>query len=233
LSPDEFGNLYIVATPIGNLGDITFRAIEVLKTVDLIASEDTRRTSILLKHYGIATKMSAYHDHNKERVSAGIVDKLMSGLDIAVVSDAGTPGISDPGFYIIRLCLQNKISVIPIPGASSLLSAVVAAGLPTDRICFEGFLPRTSGKLKKRLESLIDDPRTIVFFESQHRIAKTLAAMSDVFGERPAYVGRELTKKFEEHIYGSLSELTERFQISKPKGEIVVVVAGYGKKLAE
>jgi 16S rRNA (cytidine1402-2'-O)-methyltransferase len=220
------GKLYIVSTPIGNLADMTFRAVEVLKTVDLIAAEDTRHTGILLKHYAIDTKQIAYHDHNKEKVTPGIIEKLRDGAKIAVVSDAGTPGISDPGFYLIRECLRNSIEVEPIPGASAMIAALVVSGLPTDRFCFEGFLPKTSGKLNARLTELKNEKRTLIFFESPHRLLKILPVMLEVLGDRRAFIGRELTKKFEQHYRYSLSELIAFFRSNPPKGEIVLVIAG-------
>lgn len=220
------GKLYIVSTPIGNMADMTFRGVEVLKSVGYIASEDTRRTSILLKHYGIATKQISHHDHNKEKVAPRIVSDLLTGQNIAVVSDAGTPGISDPGYYLIRECIKNEIDIIPIPGASSLMAAMVISGLPTDRFCFEGFLPRTGGKLKRRLNELKNDKRSLIFFESPQRIVKTLKAMLEIWGDRKAFVGRELTKKFEQRYRYSLSKLINIFDQKTPKGEIVLVVSG-------
>lgn len=220
------GTLYIVSTPIGNLADITFRAVDILKSVDLIASEDTRHTGILLQHYGIATKQIAYHDHNKERVTPRLISQLGDGLNIAVVSDAGTPGISDPGFYLVRECLRNDIEVLPVPGASSMLAALVVSGLPTDRFCFEGFLPKSAGRLKSRLIELKSEGRPIIIFESPYRLLKTLAAILNIFGDRQAYVGRELTKKFEQHYRQSLSSLIDEFSKKPPKGELVLIVAG-------
>lgn len=220
------GKLYVVSTPIGNLADITFRAVEVLKTVDIIASEDTRHTGILLKHYGIQTRQIAYHDFNKEKVTPGLIEQLEFGLNMAVVSDAGTPGVSDPGFYLVRECLKNKIEVIPIPGASALLGALVVSGLPTDKFCFEGFLPKSSGKLKKRLNELKTETRTIVIFESPHRIVKILGIMLEIFGDRQAYLGRELTKKFEQHYRQNISSLIAELNQKPPKGELVLIVEG-------
>ncbi|OQX91682.1 MAG: 16S rRNA (cytidine(1402)-2'-O)-methyltransferase [candidate division Zixibacteria bacterium 4484_95] len=199
---------------------------EVLKSVDLIASEDTRHTGVLLKHYDIATPQLSYHDYNKERVTPRIVGQLLDGKDVAVVSDAGTPGISDPGFYLIRECIRNGIEVIPIPGPSSLMAAIVISGLPTDRFCFEGFLPRSPGKMKKRLIELKSDRRTLIFLESARRINKTLVMILEVLGDRDAFVGRELTKKFEQSYRSRVSELIEIFKDKPPKGELVLVVAG-------
>jgi 16S rRNA (cytidine1402-2'-O)-methyltransferase len=220
------GKLYVVSTPIGNLSDMTFRAVEILKTVDLIAAEDTRHTGILLKHYGVETRQIAYHDFNKEKITPRIIEQLRDGAQVAVVSDAGTPGVSDPGFYLVRECLRNNIAVEPVPGASAMLAALVVSGLPTDRFCFEGFLPKTSGKLNARLAELKTEKRTLIFFESPHRILKTMTAMLDVFGDRQAYIGRELTKKFEQHYRLSLTELIAIFQSNPPKGEVVLVVVG-------
>jgi len=220
------GKLHIVSTPIGNLKDITYRAIEVLKAVDLIAAEDTRHTGILLKHHGITTRQIAYHDHNKKKITPHLLAELKAGKNIAIVSDAGTPGISDPGYYLIRECLSSDIEVEAIPGPSSLLAGLVISGLPTDRFCFEGFLPKASGKLKKRLLELREEPRTLVFFESPYRLAKTLAAMFDIFGDRRAYVGRELTKKFEQSYRGTITDLLNQFGTKAPRGECVLIVAG-------
>ena len=218
--------MYVVSTPIGNLDDMTYRAGDILKTVDIIASEDTRHTGILLKHYGIQTRQIAYHDFNKEKTTPGLIEQLKSGLNMAVVSDAGTPGVSDPGFYLIRECLRNDIEVIPIPGASALLAALVVSGLPTDKFCFEGFLPKTSGKLKSRLSELKTENRTLVFFESPHRVVKTLGIMLEIFGDRQAYMGRELTKKFEQHYRQDISSLLAELKQKPPKGELVLIVAG-------
>jgi 16S rRNA (cytidine1402-2'-O)-methyltransferase len=220
------GKLYVISTPIGNLADITFRAIEVLKSVDLVAAEDTRRTSLLLKHYGISVKQVSYHDYNKKRVTPLILEKLKQGENVGVVSDAGTPGISDPGFYLVRECLKQEIEIVPVPGASSLLAGLVISGMPTDRFCFEGFLPRTEGKLKKRLMELKDEKRTLVFFESPPRINKTLKAMIEVFGDRQAFIGRELTKKFEQTYRGSLAGLLDILGGAVPKGELILIIAG-------
>jgi 16S rRNA (cytidine1402-2'-O)-methyltransferase len=222
----ESGKLYVVATPIGSLADMTFRAVEVLKSVDLIAAEDTRRTLVLLKHYGIKTKQIPYHDHNKVKATPRLISQLLDGRSIAVVADAGTPGISDPGFYLIRECIRNKIEVAPVPGASSVMAAIVISGLPTDRFCFEGFLPRTSGKLIRRLAELKDEKRTLIFFESPQRIMKTLKVMLEVFDDRKAFVGRELTKKFEQAYRYNLSELIDMFNRKPPRGELVLVVSG-------
>jgi 16S rRNA (cytidine1402-2'-O)-methyltransferase len=220
------GILYIVATPIGNLQDISSRAIETLKAVDLIAAEDTRHTGVLLKHYGISTKQLAYHQFNEKRVTAYFIEQLTAGKNIAVVSDAGTPGIADAGFLLVREAIKNEIQVVAIPGASSILAALVISGLPCDRFIFEGFLPKTSGRLDTTLIALRESSRTMVFLESPHRITKALTAMLNAFGDRRAFVGRELTKKFEQSYRGNLSELLAYFTENTVKGEIVIVVAG-------
>lgn len=220
------GKLYVVATPIGNLGDMTYRAVEILNSVDLIAAEDTRHTGLLLKHYGILTKQMSYHDHNKERVTPSLLEKLKTGLNIAVVSDAGTPGISDPGYYLIRECLRNNIEVLPVPGASSLLAALVVSGLPTDRFSFQGFLPKSRGKLKSSLEELQHESNPMIFFESPHRLQKTLTALLEIMGDRRVFIGRELTKKFEQHYHGRISELLDAFSAKAPKGELVIIIEG-------
>jgi 16S rRNA (cytidine1402-2'-O)-methyltransferase len=220
------GTLYMVSTPIGNLQDISSRAIEILKSVDLIAAEDTRHTGVLLKHYGISTKQSAYHQFNEKRVAPYLIEQLTAGRNIAVVSDAGTPGIADAGFWLVREAIKNEIPVIAIPGASSILTALVISGLPCDRFIFEGFLPKTSGRLETTLTALLGSNRTMVFLESPHRIVKALTAMLNVFGDRKAFVGRELTKKFEQTYRGTISELLEVFTQNSVKGEIVIIVAG-------
>lgn len=222
----SYGTLYIVSTPIGNLQDISARAIEILKTVDLIAAEDTRHTGILLKHYGIGTKQYPYHQYNEKRVTAYLIEQLVEGKDIAVVSDAGTPGIADAGFWLIREAIKNNIQVVAIPGASSILTALVVSGLPCDRFIFEGFLPKTSGRLQAALKALRETNRTMVFLESPHRIVKALTAMHEIFGDRQAFVGRELTKKFEQTYRGTLSEILTHLTNHPIKGEIVIIVAG-------
>jgi 16S rRNA (cytidine1402-2'-O)-methyltransferase len=222
----DSGTLYIVSTPIGNLADMTLRAIDVLKSVDLIAAEDTRHTGILLKHYGIQTRQISYNDNNKYKVTPSLLARLDTGGNIAVVSDAGTPGVSDPAFYLARECLKNNIGVFPVPGASALLAALVISGLPTDRFTFEGFLPRSKGKLKARLTEIKDEKRTMIFFESPFRIAKTMSYMLEILGDRPAFVGRELTKKFEQHYYGTITEILRSFKDKTPKGEVVIGVSG-------
>lgn len=220
------GTLYIVSTPIGNLQDISSRAIEILKSVDLIAAEDTRHTAILLKHYGIATKQFPYHQYNEKRVTANLIEQLAGGKNIAIVSDAGTPGIADAGFWLVREAIKNNIQVVAIPGASSILTALVISGLPCDKFIFEGFLPKTSGRLETALKALREINRTMVFLESPRRITRALTAMHEIFGDRQAFVGRELTKKFEQAYRGTLSEILAQFTEHPAKGEIVVIVAG-------
>ncbi|MCK4385495.1 MAG: 16S rRNA (cytidine(1402)-2'-O)-methyltransferase [candidate division Zixibacteria bacterium] len=222
----ESGVLYVVSTPIGNLEDITLRALRVLKEVDLVAVEDTRRTGLLLKHYGIKNRLESYHDFNKERKAPALIEELKSGKSVAVTSDAGTPGISDPCYLLVKLAVQEKIKVVPIPGASAFLSALVVSGLPTDRFAFEGFLPVKSGKRRKRLEELHEEKRTLIFFESPHRLLKTLEGISEILGERKMVVARELTKKFEEIKRGTPEEIKKYFQKSKIKGELVLVIEG-------
>ncbi len=221
--------LYVVATPIGNLQDITFRAIETLKSVDLIAAEDTRRTGILLKHYGINTPQISYHEYNKVERTKYLIKLMKEGKKIALVSDSGTPGIQDPGFYLIREAIREGIEVIPIPGPTAFVCALLKSGFPMDRFCFEGFLPRRSGRRKKRLQKLVDEERTMIFYESPHRITKFLNDLYEVLGDREIVVVRELTKRFEEAIRGRVTELIKYFEEHKPRGELVVVVKGKEK----
>ncbi len=220
--------LYVVSTPIGNLKDITLRAIEVLQHVDLIAAEDTRHTRILLNRYQISTPTTSYFDFNKEKKLPALLEKLKAGQRLALVSDAGTPGISDPGFKLIRACIENDIHVETIPGATALIPAIVMSGLATDRFTFEGFLPVKKGR-KTRLEQLRDEPRTMVFYESPHRILRTLKQLLEFLGDRRAVVARELTKKFEQVYRGTLAEFSEQDNLLKLKGEFVVIVEGKGK----
>ena len=221
----EQGILYIVSTPIGNLGDFTFRAVETLKNVQLIAAEDTRVSGVLLKHYDIGTSMMSYHDHNKEQVTPGLIRKLQSGDDLALISDAGTPLVSDPGFYLVRAAVADDIEVVPIPGASALLAGLVAAGLPSDRFAFEGFLPRKKGR-QTRFKALAEDPRTIIVYESPHRIGKTLKDIEEYMGDRQVVVAREITKKFEEFIRGRVSEIREQLSTRSIKGEMIIMIGG-------
>jgi 16S rRNA (cytidine1402-2'-O)-methyltransferase len=220
------GKLYIVPTPIGNLEDITFRALRVLKEVDLILAEDTRNTSVLLKHFSIQTKMLSHHLHNEHKTLQSIIDKLFSGLKIALVSDAGTPSISDPGFLIVRECIKNDIDIETLPGAVAFIPALVNSGLPSDRFCFEGFLPQKKGRQKRLLE-LKDEMRTMIFYESPYRLLKALEQFSEIFGEdRKVSVSRELTKVYEENVRGNIPELLKYFKEKTIKGEIVIILEG-------
>jgi 16S rRNA (cytidine1402-2'-O)-methyltransferase len=219
------GTLYLVATPIGNLADITHRALQILKDVDLIACEDTRHTHKLLRHYGINTKTVSYHEHNEQQRTAQLVDQLKQGSDIAVVSDAGTPSISDPGFRLVRAAIENDVPVVPVPGPSALISALIAAGLPTDEFFFAGFLPSRSNARRTRLNELRAVPGTLIFYEAPHRLATTLKDAYEILGEREAAVARELTKLYEEIKRGRLSELSSYFEDNdKARGEIVVLI---------
>jgi 16S rRNA (cytidine1402-2'-O)-methyltransferase len=226
----ESGVLYLVSTPIGNLGDITLRALEVLKGVDWVAAEDTRHTGMLLKHYQLEKHLISYHDFNKKTKAPVLIEHLKANQSVAVCSDAGTPGISDPGYYLVQLAIQNDIKVVPIPGASAFLSALVVSGLPTDRFVFEGFLPVKSGKRRKQLERLREEERTVILYESPHRFAKTLNDLVEFFGERKIVVARELTKKFEEIIRGTPETIRESFGGKKIKGELVILIQGKPKK---
>jgi len=224
------GTLYVVATPIGNLQDITLRAIEILKSVDLIAAEDTRHAAKLLNHYGIKTPRVSYYDEVEQSRSHEIVKKINKGIDVALISDSGTPGISDPGYRLINLALQNAIRVVPIPGPSAALSALVASGFATDRFVFEGFLPRKKGR-KTRLIELSQESRTIIIFESPVRLRKTLADLAVYFQDRRVVIAREVTKIFEEFAYGTISQLIRQFENSVPKGEIVIVLEGLTREV--
>jgi len=219
------GTLYLVATPIGNLADITHRALQVLSDVDLIACEDTRHTHKLLNHYGINTKTISYHEHNEQQRAAELIDRLKQGTNIAVVSDAGTPSISDPGFRLVRAAIENDIPIIPVPGPSALITALIAAGLPTDEFFFAGFLPSRTNARRARLAELQAVPGTLIFYEAPHRLAATLNDAYEILGEREAVVARELTKLHEEIKRGLLSKLaadyTEKTDI---RGEIVVLI---------
>lgn len=219
------GTLYIVSTPIGNLDDITYRAVKILSTVDLIAAEDTRTTKVLLDRYQISKPMLSYFSHNQKFRTPQLIQHLQSGQSIALVSDAGTPGISDPAYQIVREAIANGVPVVPIPGASALLAALVVSGLPTHDFVFEGFLPQKKGR-KTKLELLKSEPRTLVFYESPHRIMKTLNELLAHFGDRQVVVAREITKKFEQITRGLLSEVIEKLSRVAPRGEYVLVVGG-------
>lgn len=219
------GTLYLVATPIGNLADITHRAIQVLQHVSLIACEDTRHTQKLLQHYGIKTKTISYHDHNEQQRAVQLIDLLKQGSDVAVVSDAGTPSISDPGFRLVRAAIENEVPVVPVPGPSALISALIAAGLPTDEFFFAGFLPSKLNARRTRLTELKSVPGTLIFYEAPHRLSATLKDAYEILGEREAVVARELTKLHEEIRRGRLSELANRYENeANARGEIVVLI---------
>jgi 16S rRNA (cytidine1402-2'-O)-methyltransferase len=216
--------LYLVATPIGNLEDITLRALRILKEVSLVAAEDTRQTGKLLAHYGIKNSLTSFNDLNKQNKSRLLVGMMKEGKDVAIVSDAGTPGISDPGFYLVRECVRAGIKIVPVPGASALLAGLTCSGLPTDKFFFYGFLPK---KEKKRIDALRmagEMDGTVVFYESPYRILKTLEAMAKVIPEHEVVIGRELTKLFEEFVRGKPSEILEHFKAKAVKGEFVVMV---------
>ena len=220
------GTLYLVGTPIGNVEDLSPRARRVLEAVDVLAAEDTRHTGRLLDRFGLKRPMVSYHDHNKDGRTPDLVARLQSGASVAVVSDAGSPGISDPAFTLVRAAVQAGVPVVPVPGPSSALCALEVSGLPTDRFAFEGFLPRKSGRRRARIEELRADPRTLIFFESPHRLQAALEDLLAVLGDRPASVSRELTKKFEETRRGSLRELLAWVEDHPPRGEFVLVVGG-------
>lgn len=220
------GVLYIVPTPIGNLSDMSFRAIEVLKEVNLILAEDTRTSGVLLKHFEISTKMTAYHLHNEHKVVEGFAQRIAEGENIALISDAGTPAISDPGFLLVRETIAKGAEVICLPGATAFVPALVASGFPSDRFVYEGFLPLKKGR-QTRIKELAEESRTIVMYESPHRIEKCLVQLQEFFGpDRPACLVREISKKFEEKRRGTLADLVKSVQESAPKGELVLVIAG-------
>ncbi len=220
------GILYIVPTPVGNLDDITLRALEVLKQADIILAEDTRTSGLLLQHYGIRGKLVSHHKYNEHQTVGLVKEKLLASLSVALVSDAGTPGISDPGFLLARECARAGIEVQTLPGATACIPALVSSGLPCDRFCFEGFLPQKKGR-RTLLNSLIQETRTMIFYESPKRLCSTLEQFVDVFGPgRECSVAREISKLHEEHCRGSLAEVLEHFRAVEPKGEIVIVVAG-------
>lgn len=218
--------LYVVPTPIGNLEDMTLRAVRVLKEVDLILAEDTRTSGFLLKHFEIETPAISHHKFNEHKTVQGIIDRLKAGQTIALISDAGTPAISDPGFLLVRACVENEITVECLPGATAFVPALVSSGLPNDKFCFEGFLPHKKGRQTK-LQTLVGESRTMVFYESPFRLVKTLTQLAEVLGsDRQASVSREISKFYEETKRGTLSELAQYYTQHAPKGEIVIVVAG-------
>lgn len=223
------GILYIVPTPVGNMEDMTMRAIRILKEVDLVLAEDTRTSGKLLKHYDIQNHLLSHHKFNEHGTSAGIVERLKAGQSIALISDAGTPGISDPGFFLAREAAKAGITVQTLPGATACIPAVVSSGLPCDRFCFESFLPQKKGR-QTQLEALKEERRTMVFYESPYRLLKTLQQFADVFGpDRPVSVAREISKLHEEHVRGTLEEVIQHFKEVPPRGEIVIVVGGDNK----
>ena len=219
-------HLYLIPSPIGNLGDITYRAVEVLKQADGILCEDTRTSSVLLKHYNIQKPLTPHHQHNEHKMLAYLIEQLQGGKTYALITDAGTPGISDPGFLLVRECIKNDIPVTCLPGATAFVPALVQSGIPCNSFVFEGFLPLKKGK-QTMMKKLAEEERTVVLYESPHRLAKTLKELAEYFGtERQAAVCRELTKMFEETRKGSLQELAQHYETHAPKGEIVLVIAG-------
>ena len=218
------GTLYLVATPIGNLQDMSFRAIDTLSAVDVIACEDTRHTRKLLNHFEINNKLISYHEHNEAERASELTEMLGQGKSVAVVSDAGTPAICDPSFRIVKMANEIGVKVVPIPGPVAFVNAVIASGLPTDSIFFGGFLPSKSGERQRRLEEVMKIPATLVFYETPHRIAKSLTDCLDILGDRKAAVARELTKIHEEIVRGNLSSLAEKFRVGEVKGEIVLMI---------
>ncbi len=217
--------LFVIATPIGNLDDITLRALEVLKSVDLVAAEDTRHSGLLMKHFGIKKPFISYHEHNEAKRTAELVERLAAGENVALITDAGTPGLSDPGLRLVRECIQRELPFTIIPGPSSILTALVGSGFSTERFSFRGFLPVKTGRRERELRAAAESGETIIFFESPYRLTKTLAACIDVMPDRQLCIARELTKKFEEFRPGTARELFAHYQAHPPKGEIVIVVS--------
>lgn len=230
MAEDGKGVLYLCATPIGNLEDITLRALRVLREADLIAAEDTRHTRKLLSHYDIHTPLTSYHQHNRRKKGAQLLEQLAAGKNIALVSDAGLPGVSDPGSELVAEALETGCRVVPVPGPSAGITALVVSGLPTESFVFIGFLPAAKKARREKLNELRYEARTLVLYESPHRLRETLADLLDVFGSRPAAVARELTKRHEEVIRGSLEQVSERFQRDEPRGEFTLVVGGAAVK---
>jgi 16S rRNA (cytidine1402-2'-O)-methyltransferase len=229
-TPAGPGRIYVVATPIGNLEDITLRALRVLREAAVIAAEDTRHTRKLLAHYDIHTPLTSFYQHQQFRQAPALIARVLAGADLALVTDAGTPGISDPGAWLVRQALEAGIDVVPVPGPSAVVTLLSVSGLPTDAFLFEGFLPVKGGRKRRLLESLAGEERTLVFYESPHRVAKTLALMAEVLGARRAAVGRELTKVFEEVRRGTLPELAAHFETGESRGEFCIAVAGLSRK---
>lgn len=224
------GTLYIIPTPVGNMEDITLRAIRILKEADLVLAEDTRTSGILFKHFDIQNHLMSHHKFNEHGTTAGIVERLKAGQTIALISDAGTPGISDPGFFLAREAAREGIMIETLPGATACIPALVSSGLPCDRFCFEGFLPLKKGR-QTHLEALREESRTMIFYESPYRLLKTLQQFAEYFGgERQASVAREISKIHEEHVRGTLEELIQHFTESAPRGEIVIILAGKNNK---
>ena len=218
--------LFVVPTPIGNLEDMTYRAVKVLREVDLILAEDTRTSGFLLKHYDIKTPMHSHHKFNEHKTVQNVVERIKAGQNVALISDAGTPAISDPGFMLVRACVENEVEVECLPGATAFVPALVTSGLPNDRFCFEGFLPQKKGRQTK-IHALAAETRTMIFYESPFRVVKTLTQLAEVFGaDRKASVSREISKIYEETVRGTLTELAEHFTLHNPKGEFVIIVAG-------
>lgn len=230
-NPVASGVLYVVSTPIGNLADISYRAVQVLQQVDLIAAEDTRTSRVLLQRYQITTPITSYHDFNESRVTPELIAKLKDQASIALITDAGTPGISDPAFFLVKSALDAGVTVQAVPGPAALITALVVSGLPCERFVFEGFLPVKKGR-QTRLQELQNEPRTIVLYESPHRVKKTLHDLFTALGDRPAAVARELTKKFEQVIRGKLSELIQAAEQTVWKGEMVIIVEGRSRRIA-
>jgi len=222
----SLGRLYICSTPIGNLEDITLRVLRVLREVDIIACEDTRETIKLLNHYDISKPLISYHEHNKEKIGPQIIEKLKNGENIALVSDAGMPGISDPGEDLVKLCIEEEIPFEVLPGANAALTALVASGLSTRRYSFEGFLDREKKNRRKRIERIREEDRTIIIYESPHRLLSTLKDLMEILGDRHMAVARELTKKFEEVVRGRISYIVEHFTENSPRGEFVLIIEG-------
>lgn len=220
------GKLYVVPTPVGNMEDMTFRAIRVLKEADLILAEDTRTSGILLKHYEIKNAMQSHHKFNEHQTVESIVNRIKGGQTVALISDAGTPGISDPGFLVVRECVRNGIEVQCLPGATAFVPALVSSGLPDERFCFEGFLPQKKGRMT-RLNALKEENRTMIFYESPYRLLKTLTQFAEIFGtDRPVSVCREISKIHEESVRGTLQEVIAHFTETEPRGEIVIILGG-------